>query len=135
MQIPKTAKIAGDLACPCRCIGRVRDCEADVVPSERPARHREQKAQQEHREKLEQQRQVYMQEQEKLRRSHSQAVDVLNLKIQSLEARLQEGKAAHSHIPLFRAPAKKHGSVFCNPPFDFDLSEATNLPPIVLFSP
>jgi hypothetical protein len=49
---------------------------------------------------LEQQREIYMQEQEKLRRSHAQAADVLHLKIQSLEARLQEGKqVAQKHFP------------------------------------
>jgi hypothetical protein len=56
-------------------------------------RQRDQKLQQEHREKLEQQRQAYVLEQDKLRRSHSQAADMLHLKIEILEARLRDGIA------------------------------------------
>ena len=70
---------------PCHCIAdlQLKYCNLN--------RQRDQRLQQEHREKLEQQRQAYVLEQDKLRRSHSQAADVLHLKIESLENRLRDG--------------------------------------------
>ena len=53
-------------------------------------RRREHELQQEHKERLDQQRDAHMQQQEKLRHSHSQAVEVLNLKIRTLEERLED---------------------------------------------
>ena len=84
-------------------------------------RQREQQVHQEHKEKMEQQRQTYMLEHEKLRRSHSQAAEVLQLKIQSLEKRLEDGvdyPVLHTHART-KAPHANKRTRACVNIFDF----------------